>query len=1187
MKRKITVLFSMLFVLCATQSFAQYKTLNFEAPPTGLSFNWIMDSNGSNPPLIFTSNPVTTGGINTSSTVVQFDALLAGNPWALTYTDDIDPFQFDATNITIKIMVYKPVISNVAIKFEGGSTPIEITMANTVINQWEELTFDFTGSIGNSYSRLVVIPDFDFSRAQDNIIYLDNIQIPVGNIAPPPPPPLVISPIVAAPTPIQNPAMNNVISIFSDAYTDVAGTDFNPNWGQSTSVSVDSIASNPALKYMNLNYQGTQFANQDVSGHEFIHVDFWTDNSTDLRFFLISPGLETEYLLPITPGQWVSVDIPLTAFSSVVDLADVFQFKVVGNGTIWFDNFYFWSTSGYTPPAPPATAPVAGASTPMHDEVTNNVISIFSDAYTDAAATDFNPNWGQGTVVSFDTVGSNPSLKYANLNYQGTVFGSSQDVSALEYVHVDFWTSNATDLRLFLVSPPGLEIQTALPITIGQWVSVDIPLTDFGFGMDLADVIQFKIEGNGTIWFDNLYFWATSGYTPPIPPATAPVAGAPTPTHDEVANGVISIFSDAYTDVAATDFNPNWGQGTVVSFDTVASNPSLKYTSLNYQGTQFTNQDVSALEFLHVDFWTSNSTDLSIYLISPGLEIEYVLPIATAQWVSIDIPLTAFSGTVNLADVFQFKIEGNGTIWFDNLYFWAQPSLPTSCSVLWKGILKASVTGTTFTKTNTKVIWNAGAYSADTLLAGVDGYAEMEILETNTTRIFGLAEPNGNPNNLSIDYGISLNSSGARIVESGNLQSNLGAYASGDIFRVGRVGTTISYYHNGNLVYTSSAASTTPLVVDISILTSGGTIHNASASFGCDLDCSIFAISLDEVSDETCIGTNNAAVTVTSSIAGATYEWLDDAAEISNTRSDLAPGVYTVIAHLSSPMCTDTLSVTITAATAACLDSCLIVWTDLTNSIVEKDGVRLKKTTAAPGWDAGAISENYLASGTDGWIQMGIKRLNKLRVFGLASYNTTTAFEDIDYGFQMRSRKTFRVVENGLVKASFGTFTTTDIFRIERNGTTITYLYNGAVVYTSTVPSTGDLYADASLFKQKAAIVRAYSSFGCTEPVVVLAPRMGQPNISIAADNAIIEQDGSVFNEVTVYPNPFSDQVTINYTTETENVNSIELYNISGQHLRSITISEDGQTIIDTSGLTGGLYIISINGVKHIKIVKM
>jgi hypothetical protein len=77
------------------------------------------------------------------------------------------------------------------------------------------------------------------------------------------------------------------------------------------------------------------------------------------------------------------------------------------------------------------------------------------------------------------------------------------------------------------------------------------------------------------------------------------------------------------------------------------------------------------------------------------------------------------------------------------------------------------------------------------------------------------------------------------------------------------------------------------------------------------------------------------------------------------------------------------------------------------------------------------------------------------------------------------------------------------------------------------------------------------------------------------------------FDKVAVYPNPFTEQVTIDYATDIENVNSIELYNINGQHNRTIQISENEQTVIDTSGLANGLHIISVNGVKHFKVVKI
>ena len=48
------------------------------------------------------------------------------------------------------------------------------------------------------------------------------------------------------------------------------------------------------------------------------------------------------------------------------------------------------------------------------------------------------------------------------------------------------------------------------------------------------------------------------------------------------------------------------------------------------------------------------------------------------SWQSIDIPLSVF--TANLDRVFKFKVHtaplawGNGTVWFDNLYFWKAPA---------------------------------------------------------------------------------------------------------------------------------------------------------------------------------------------------------------------------------------------------------------------------------------------------------------------------------------------------------------------------------------------------------------------------------------------------------------------------------------------------------------------------------
>ncbi|MEZ5195191.1 MAG: hypothetical protein R2764_01935 [Bacteroidales bacterium] len=47
------------------------------------------------------------------------------------------------------------------------------------------------------------------------------------------------------------------------------------------------------------------------------------------------------------------------------------------------------------------------------------------------------------------------------------------------------------------------------------------------------------------------------------------------------------------------------------------------------------------------------------------------------SWVSVDIALSAFA-PINLSDVFQFKVVGDGDVFFDNLYFWKTPVSATT-----------------------------------------------------------------------------------------------------------------------------------------------------------------------------------------------------------------------------------------------------------------------------------------------------------------------------------------------------------------------------------------------------------------------------------------------------------------------------------------------------------------------------
>jgi Bacterial Ig-like domain (group 2) len=476
-----------------------------------------------------------------------------------------------------------------------------------------------------------------------------------------------------APTPTID--ADSVISMFSNAYNNVPIDTWNTGWQFSTAELLEvQVAGDDVKRYRNLNFVGIEFASQTInaSAMTHFHLDIWTPDATALpaafKVLLVDFGAngvfdggdDTSHELSFTSpllktGEWVGIDIPLSNFTGLTNRAHLAQLVLSGDlPNVYVDNVYFYKSGGGT-----TTGPTTAAPTPTRNPA--DVISIFSDAYTNVAGTDFNPNWGQATVVSQVSVAGNNTLLYTGLNYQGTQFGSNLDASSMTHLHLDVWTSNSTLLNVFAISPGPVETPFALTVPTAGWASVDIPLSSFS-PVALNDLIQFKFDGNGDIYLDNIYFYKTGGG------GTTPTTAAPTPSFNSA--NVISVFSDAYTNVAGSDLNPNWGQATVVTQESIAGNNTLVYTGLNYQGLQLgSNQNLSAMTHLHLDFWTANSTVLKVFIISPGpVETPYTLTVPTSGWSSVDIPLTEFA-PVDLTNVFQFKFEGDGKIYLDNILF--------------------------------------------------------------------------------------------------------------------------------------------------------------------------------------------------------------------------------------------------------------------------------------------------------------------------------------------------------------------------------------------------------------------------------------------------------------------------------------------------------------------------------------
>ncbi len=331
-------------------------TIDFEESGTGPSLA-IADKDGTwgvfgskdskDITIAYADNPAK-GTENNSDKVFAITEPAGLEPWAGFFFDVASKIKFSGDNTAVSVQVRSVSKGqSVLLKLEDKSDNTkfkELTVKTTTDNAWETLTFNFSATDSDKYDRLVFIMNSIVSNSAEVIHHIDNIALakPVvidtgGSNA--------VAPTTAPTTPSQS--ASTVLSIFSDAYTDVANTDFNPNWGQATKFSVEKIADNNVIKYENLNYQGTAFAAPlDVSDKTKIHIDFFTGDATGANFYLISTGpAEKAYALPVTEkkGQWNSVDIDLSHFSDVVKLNDIIQFKVgEGSGTIYLDNIYFY-----------------------------------------------------------------------------------------------------------------------------------------------------------------------------------------------------------------------------------------------------------------------------------------------------------------------------------------------------------------------------------------------------------------------------------------------------------------------------------------------------------------------------------------------------------------------------------------------------------------------------------------------------------------------------------------------------------------------------------------------------------------------------------------------------------------------------------------------------------------------------
>ena len=592
--------------------------------------------------------------------------------------------------------------------FSGGGDDAEheLIFQDLAPREWIEFNIplsDFTGLTSVEHLGQVIFSG-DPNNAQNVTIFIDNLYLSTR------------TPLMAAPTqPPRDPS--DVISMFSDVYNDLTGINWRTDWSISDYEEL-SILGDTVIKYSNLNFVGIEtpwFDSNpiDATAMNVLHFDFWSPDIPKLRVRLVDYGgdgrprggddTDHEITYDNPPlGEWVAYDIPLGQFGGLGSRENLVQLifggdpAEVSSVTIFIDNVYFYASSEVRQFMPSTAAP-----TPTVDP--NNVISMFSGPYEDILEINWRTEWSDADYSEVKIEGDSVK-KYFNLDFVGIetswMMGSNIDASRMTFLHFDFWSPDATMLRLKLVDfgsdgafqggdDTEAEIMFPYPAQ-NEWVPFDIALSNFtSLGLDSVEHLTQLIFGGdlsgtrSTMFFDNIYFYSDA------PMGTlAPLAGPPEPSIDQ--SRVISLFSGPYQDVPVDTWDAQWSNNSFHDEMIIEGDTVKKYQGLTFVGVETVSNviDATEMDYFRLDLWTADCEVFRVKLVDFGpnqvfqnacgasddTEHEIVFEnVPLQEWFPIDIPLSDFATLASLENLAQYIFsipEGKCTAFVDNVLFY-------------------------------------------------------------------------------------------------------------------------------------------------------------------------------------------------------------------------------------------------------------------------------------------------------------------------------------------------------------------------------------------------------------------------------------------------------------------------------------------------------------------------------------
>lgn len=388
------------------------------------------------------------------------------------------------------------------LKFENGTGPnTELPFTTTAGTAWQDISIDFPGGLGD-YGLMVLFTDFNNNEVGTYLI--DDFEGGT-NVTPPPPP--------AAEFPIDFETADDTFICFDCAFSivDDAGNQVGSVTGGGLEFDTAQLNLASLLDLSDDANNTITFRIKPVNG---------TGSGSHLLKFEGGSGPNTELPFTTTGTDWQDISLDYPAGLGNYDLVVLFtDFNNTGIDTYLIDDF-----AGGTniTPEPDLETPSPTPTTPDAE-----VLSVYGDTggFTNIWVSDY--SFGETTVVDTDpsaVVNNTLKMDFSVAGYgEGTEPGTVTDVSAYGYFHFDYWTSEATQIRMILIEEDGAvqeyfyELPTQEPFTFNTWTSVDIPLTFFtAQGFSLDKFFQYKIGtlsdlDTGIVYFDNLYFSVNPG----------------------------------------------------------------------------------------------------------------------------------------------------------------------------------------------------------------------------------------------------------------------------------------------------------------------------------------------------------------------------------------------------------------------------------------------------------------------------------------------------------------------------------------------------------------------------------------------------------------------------------------------------------------------------------------------------